>query len=99
MTVKFDYFVHQLKLAWETEECHPKSRIKVGHYFIEEAPKAVYVYKFNHNCVSSRFEDYRCYIDDKVLFNILRDILPQFLEYFSGKKNFTFGNWVEDEEF
>ena len=89
----FDWFVARLKDSWETEYLSPNSELKKNKFNYEVKPNCVYVYMWNNRDVIARFEPIRCWLDSPRLSRILYEIMPDFLPYFHGKKNFVTNEW------
>jgi hypothetical protein len=95
---KFNFFVKKLTLAWETDSLSPKSGVKLGNYFLGESPNTIYIFKYNKDNLMARLDEERCWIDDRTLYELLKKILPEYLEYFTGRVNFTSGKWPVGED-
>lgn len=91
MSDNFKQFVHYFKDAWETETLQDKSEIRKHRFTYELSinQSCIYVYLWNHKCVAARLEPERCWIDDRNLFRILKDLLPEYLPYLQNQKNLT----------
>jgi len=95
----WEIFKEKLVNSWETEELQDKSIIRFQRYLYEIKPETIYIYQGTKSTIKAIFRPEKSWIDDKRLFDLLSEILPEFYDYFHHNQNLISGKFkVEIED-
>jgi hypothetical protein len=92
---RFKIFAQKFADAWETERLLRNTPIIRNNWEYEVTPTCIYVYYHNRANMTAKLSMYKVWADDIRILELLRRILPDFLEYFNNNLDFVKGfKWL-----
>lgn len=88
---RFKIFTEKFADAWETERLLSNSSIKRNNWEYEITPNNIYIYYHNRANMTAKLSIYKVWADDIRVLELLRRILPDFLDYFNNNIDFVKG--------
>ncbi len=88
---RFKIFIEKFTDAWETERMLSNSSIKRNNWEYEVSQNNIYIYYHNKANMTAKLSIYKVWADDLRVLELLRKIMPDFLDYFNNNIDFVRG--------